>query len=327
MHPTFTERRRIPRRRVVWWSLGAGALLTLAGLAWLLRDPEPYFEERHGTLAAVLDARVERTGGMVEETVRLRSTSGLEVSLAIRAPDAAASVGTREVVVRRPLYLILGGHVRGMGAGALVGDTRGAVIAALEYPYDGDHRAKGLSVVAQVPAIRSAIWDTPPAVRLALDHLLSRPDVDPNRVELVGASFGVIFATVAAALDDRVTRLWLAHGGGRPFTLLDHGLKDEIPVAPLRYPVSLLAHLIASGPRFAPERWVARVAPRPVVMLNGLDDERIPRETVDVLWRSAQQPKRMVWLSGPHVQGDRPEVLQALVDTMFAIAEGGPEAP
>lgn len=306
----------------------AGALLALGGLAWLLRDSEPYFAERHGALAAVLDVRTARTGGTLEETVRLRSTSGLEVSLAIRTPiDDEAPAEPGASVAKRPLYLILGGHVRGMGAGALVGETRGAVLAALEYPYEGDHRAKGLAVVKQVPAIRNAIWDTPPAVRLALDHLLTRPDVDPSRVELVGASFGVVFATVAAALDDRVTRLWLAHGGGRPFTLLDHGLKDEIPITPLRYPVSLLAHVIASGPRFAPERWVGRVAPRPVVMLNGLDDERIPRETVDVLWHSAQQPKQMVWLSGPHVQGNRPEVLQALVDTMFAIAEGPRFAP
>lgn len=315
--------RTIQRRKTTFVLIGVASVAAIAGLAWLLRDPEPYFTARHGTLADATTGGVARDGDTVEETVRLRSTSGLEVSLAIRTPLddlASATTGTRET--RRPLYLILGGHVRGMGAGALIGETRGAIIAALEYPYDGDHRAKGLSVVAQVPAIRNAIWDTPPAVRLALDHLLSRPDVDPDRVELVGASFGVIFATVAAALDDRVTRLWLAHGGGRPFTLLDHGLKDEIPFAPLRYPVSLLAHVIASGPRFAPERWVGRVAPRPVVMLNGLDDERIPRATVDVLWHSAQQPKRMIWLSGPHVQGNRPEVLQALVDTMFAIAEG-----
>ncbi len=310
------------RRRITLVLLAATSVVAIIGLAWLLRDPEPYFAARHGTLAFVRHVRTTRDGSTVEETVRLRSTSGLEVSLAIRSPDERASGTVRNDVVRRPLYLILGGHVRGMGAGALVGETRGAVIAALEYPYDGDHRAKGLGVVTQVPAIRNAIWDTPPAVRLALDHLLARPDVDPTRVELVGASFGVIFATVAAAIDDRVTRLWLAHGGGRPFALLDHGLKDEIPLAPLRYPVSLLAHVIASGPRFAPERWVARVAPRPVVMLNGLDDERIPRETVEVLWHSAQQPKQMVWLSGPHVQGNRPAVLQALVDTMFRIAEG-----
>jgi dienelactone hydrolase len=317
----------VPRRwRPVLTLLATGAFLAAGTLAWLLRDPEPYFADRHGTLAEVVRRDATLTNGALEETVHLRSTSGLEVSLAIRyTPDEKDPATTPAADHRRPLFLILGGHARGMAAGALVGETRGAIIAALEYPFDGDHRAKGLAVVRQVPKIRRAIWDTPPAVRLALDHLLERPDVDPARVELVGASFGAVFATVAAALDDRVTRLWLAHGGGKPFDLIDHGLKDEIPFAPLRYPVSALAHVIASGPRFAPERWVARVAPRPIVMLNALDDERIPRHTVDALWKSAKDPKRMVWLSGPHVQGNRPDVLAALVDTMFALStEPGP---
>lgn len=35
----------------------------------------------------------------------------------------------------------------------------------------------------------------------------------------------------------------------------------------------------------------------------------------------------MVWLTGPHVQGNRPDVLQALADTMFAIAAGPVVAP
>lgn len=315
--PSARSRRRLAAL------LSAGALLGFGGIAWLLRDPEPYFAARYGSLAEVTERKETHDGETSEETVRLRSTSGLEVSLAIRRSlreDAPAGAGAAET--KRPLFLILGGHVRGMGAGALIGETRGAIVAALEYPFEGDHRASGFRVVAQVPAIRQAIWDTPPAVRLALDHLLARPDVDPSRVELVGASFGAVFATIVAALDPRVTRLWLAHGGGKPFTLIDHGLKDEIPLALLRYPVSALAHLIASGPRFAPERWVGRVTPRPVVMLNGLDDERIPRRAVDALWNAALEPKRMVWLTGPHVQGNRPEVLRALVDTMFGIAQG-----
>jgi dienelactone hydrolase len=198
-----------------------------------------------------------------------------------------------------------------------LGETHGAVIASIAYPFEGDLDAKGLAMVAQVPAIRRAFYDTPPAVSLALDHLLALPGVDPARVELVGASFGAPFATIAAARDARVSRLWIAHGGGRPLLLIARGLEREIPWAILRWPIAVIANVLASGPRFAPERFVARVAPRPVIMLNATEDERIPRASVDALWAAVREPREQVWLPGLHMQGSRPEVLRALVDSVM----------
>ena len=59
-----------------------------------------------------------------------------------------------------------------------------AVVAAIEYPYHGAPNPKGLAVVREVPAIRRAILDTPPAILLALDYLLAQRDVDSARVKL-----------------------------------------------------------------------------------------------------------------------------------------------
>lgn len=308
------------RRRLRWAALGL-VIITAAGSAYLLRDPEPVFDARRGSLVSVDTAATVPDSTAREQVVTLKSSTGLTVRLAVRTPHTPPdSAGVARTVMKRPLFIVLGGHQRGMRAGALVGDPRGTIFASLEYPYEGDHKAKGLAVVAQVPAIRRAFYDTPPAVSLALDHLLARPDVDPTRVELVGASFGAPFATIAAARDPRVSRLWIAHGGGKPFRMIEHGLKRDIPIAPLRWPVAGLATLLASGPRFAPERWIARVAPRPVVMLSATDDERIPRESVDALWDAMQAPRERVWLPGKHMQGDRPDVLRTLVDSVLTRA-------
>ncbi|HEX5633686.1 MAG TPA: hypothetical protein VFX50_10665, partial [Gemmatimonadales bacterium] len=185
------------------------------------------------------------------------------------------------------------------------------------YPYDGDVRVKGLAVVPEVPRIRRAILDTPPAVMLALDYLLARPDVDPSRVELVGASFGTPFATVAGALDGRVTRVWSLHGAGEPYTLIEHNLRRSIPFRPARMFVAGLANVLASGPRLAPERWAPRIAPRPLVMINATDDERLPREAVMTMYNSAREPRELIWLPGAHVQSNRAEVLRGLVDSVL----------
>lgn len=302
-------------RRLVWLAAAGIVLLVLGGAAWLLRNPEPVFAARTGGLVRVDTLDVKHERGMLNQEVALVSATGLRVRVAVRRPTPVPGDTTR-----RMLFLLLGGQERGRGAAALVADTRGTVVASFDYPFDGDHRAKGLAVVSQVPSIRRALYDSPPAVTLVLDYLLGHPDVDAARVELVGASFGASFATIAAARDTRVTRLWIAHGGGKPFAMINAGLEREISFAPLRWPVAGLATLLASGPRFAAERWVGRVSPRPVVMLNALEDERIPRASVDALWNAAREPRVQVWLPGPHMQGNRQEVLRALVDTVMTRA-------
>jgi hypothetical protein len=240
------------------------------------------------------------------------------VDLLVRAPDTTitpARPGTR-----RPLFLILGGYRTGDRAATLITDTRGAVVAALGYPYDGRMDVRGIRLVGQVPAIRRAILDTPPSIQIALDHLLDRADIDPARVELVGASFGVPFATIAAAMDDRVSRLWLAHGAGRPLLLLEHGLRRSIPWGPIRSLVARVAWVLAAAPRLTPEIWLPRVSPRPVVIINAEDDERLPRAAIDALYESALEPKERIWLTGGHVLPGRTDVIRGLVETVLTRA-------
>ena len=309
--------------------LAVTTMAVVAPIAWLLRDPVPRFDARRSALVAVDERTPVLDGATEEQDVVLTASSGLQFELAIRRPDPGpprlaggqAGDGADAAPTRRRVFLVLGGHERGKGAGALIGDTRGTIFASMEYPFDGDHRASGLNVVAQVPAIRRALYDIPPAVSLALDYLLSRPDVDPERIELVGASFGTPFATIAAARDRRVTRLWLAHGGGDTYALIARGLERDITFGPARALVAGLANLLASGPRFTPEKWVGQIAPRPVVMLNAEEDEKIPRRSVDLLYAAAGEPRELVWLPGQHMQGNRPDVLERLVEAVLKRAE------
>lgn len=299
-------------RRVLAVSIAMVTLAAGATVAWLLRDPTPRFDARRSALVRADERAITRDGATLEQDVLLHATSGLEVEIAIRRPAAP-----EPAPLRRPVFIVLGGAVRGKDSGKLIGDTRGAIFASIKYPYDGNLRARGaLQVLTQVPAIRRAFYDTPPAVQLALDYLLARPDIDSTRVELVGASFGAPFATIAAARDRRVTRLWLAHGGGDSYALLAHNLQREIPNAALRAPLAHLANVLISGPRFTPEAWIAQVAPRPVIMLNARDDEQIPRSSVDLLYAAAGSPKELVWLPGKHMQGSRPEAIAQIIDAM-----------
>lgn len=305
--------------------LGAAAVVALAttAVAWLLRDPIPGMLARRSRLSGVDTLEMKASGSYTEQVVRVRASSGLSVELALRIPRDPASE-PRSVARRRAVFLLLGGYRAGKDAAAVIDDTKGSIVVGLQYPYSGSSRLKGLAVLPAVPKIRRAILDTPPAIMLALDYLVGRADVDTARVEVVGASFGAPFGAVATALDPRITRLWLLHGGADPYRLIEHNLRKSIPFAPARACVAALATVLASGPRLDPAAWVARVSPRPVVMINAREDERIPRETVDALYAAAREPKEQHWLAGRHMQRNRRDVLQQLVNTVFDIASRGP---
>ncbi len=273
--------------------------------AYLLRDPLPHFLERRSQLASATEDSSAVAGGYHLTSIRVTGTSGLVVDLAIRR--AVADTGRR-----LPVAVILGGHYGARRAMQFLGETPGVMVATLSYPFTGDPRPDAVTFLREIPKIRAAFLDTPPAVMLALDYLMSRPDVDTTRVEAVGVSLGAPFMCIAGALDPRFARVWAIHGSGGSYVPLEANMKRNIPFGPLRVLAAGLANVIIAGPKLDPVRWVPQIAPRPFVMVNANDDERLPRSAVDALYAAAREPKDLVWMSGRHVHGDK-ETIQRLV--------------
>lgn len=315
--PLSTSRRT--RRRLRLTAAVALVVLTtaIAGSLWLTRDPESRMLERRSGLAGVTEGPVVREGNHELRDVRLRAESGIDVDLTIKRRIADSSTETR-----RPLAIVLGGHRTARSAVNFIPDAGEMIVAALSYPYAGEPRPDALEFVRDIPNIRQAFLDTPPAIMLALDYLLAQPDVDPRWVELVGVSLGGPFVTIAAALDKRVSRVWVVHGSAGSYGPLEVSMRREIPVPGLRHAAAALSALIIN-PRMAPEKWVHRVAPRPFMMVNARDDERMPRKLVERLFEKANEPKSIVWLPGGHVRSSA-AVLRPLVDTVVAMMTSEP---
>jgi len=113
--------------------------------------------------------------------------------------------------------------------------------------------------------------------------------------------------------DPRFSRVWSLHGAGDPQLLLEHGLRKRIPWLPARRVSARAIAILGYADFIAPERWVARITPRPFVMVNALEDQRLPRSAIDVLYEAACEPKEIVWMPGKHVEPDRRKVLDDLI--------------
>ena len=264
---------------------------------YLLRDPRPHFEERRSSLASVEESEPITEGNSSFQDVTLTATSGLQVRINVRRQLADSGLALPGVV-------ILGGHVTGLTSARLVGETPGIAVIGMSYPFTGNPKPGTATFLREIPKIRAAFLDTPPALMLVMDYLYRRNDIDTTRVEAVGVSLGAPFVTIAGALDSRYTRIWALHGSGGSYAPLEASMRRTIKFAPLRHLAATIANVLISGPRLAPEKWAAQISPRPFVMVNASDDERLPRESVEALYAGAAEPKEIIWMSGRHIHAD-----------------------
>ncbi|WP_405243092.1 alpha/beta hydrolase family protein [Lentisalinibacter salinarum] len=301
--------------------VAAGFAVILAALAIWIADMRTEQRDRliarHGTLeattVAVTDATPAAPGGYVDETLSLAADTGLRVDLRVRRPDVAPGE-------RVPVLLLLGGHRTGKDAVELAGAPDGIAYAAIDYPYEGSHRLRGVwQILSAIPDIQQAFLDTPPALSLALDWLLAQPWADPARTELVGVSLGVPFAAAAGALDERFRRVWLIHGAGDNHAWLAHNLRDDFPADWRRAVMTEVFYTLIYAESFRTARWVEAIPPRPAVIIAAREDERLPPEALEPLpaIASRQPAVDLLWTDGLHIEPDRPEVIRQLLDLVL----------
>lgn len=283
--------------------IAAIALLLLGLIADAERRRDGYFVERRGTQVSEVE---DPSGGLNNDGFTLVNNTGLSVRVRVLLP-AKHDVPLRTLVV-------LGGYGTGASAVELVDDFDDIAVVALDYPYDGSLRFDGgWEILRALPAVRRALLDTPPSISLTVSWLQRQPWVDLQRLELVGVSFGVPFAGTAAALDSRISRLWLVHGAADNYLWLKANV-DRWAERP--WSQALLAralYWVAYAPSFNTTERVKAIAPRPVTIVGARQDERTPKGETEALFAAAAEPKQLLWTEGLHVEPRREDVIRALL--------------
>lgn len=221
--------------------------------------------------------------------VTLVDDRGFSVSASLKTPVGGAR--------RHPALVILGGLRTGRRTVEYLGRTSGLILLCLDYPYEGkrENLSKREFILA-LPKIRRAVLETVPAVMLGVDYLLSRDDVDPDRVVLVGGSLGALFVPAAAALDGRIAAAAALFGAADIERLAKANLKGP---ALLRAPAAW-ACAVLSAP-VEPMKYAADVSPRPLFLLNSTGDPRVPLACSRLLQETAREPKTVRWIDAGHL--------------------------
>lgn len=282
-------------------------LLPLLWLRWESSQPrDAWWTERQGRIDAVETDVSTTVHGQQSVSVRLTSDSGLSVFF--RVVRSAATPAPQ------PVLVVLGGHRTGSDAVELFGDVGQHAIVGVDYPYDGPQRVKGaLPIVKTIPKARQAFLDTVPAVSLVVDWLLEQPWVDRRHIILIGASLGVPFATTAAGRDPRIGGLILVHGAADNRRWLQTQVERRVDTEILHYPLATVLHWLAYGPVLDTREHIARVSPRPVLIIGARDDERTPAGQTELLFEAAREPRRLRITEGRHIQPNRPEIIAELL--------------
>lgn len=288
--------------------LGTAIIIAACDLPFYSASGDFAAELRHrkGVLESVEERPVSDDGNATLVDVQLVSSTGLHVSGRLRLPAAAAPTA------QRPAAILVAGRVSGRtGVNFLPRDIE-PVVFAVDYPAILGHR-RMRDRLDEPDMAAAAAWDVPAMLMLAADYVSILPEVDSQRIALIGVSFGGFFAPVTAAVDERFANLALLYAGGNLHQLVEANV-TEMPAAALRFGSELA---VLPYQRFEPTRYLPQITPRHVLIVNGLHDDQIPRANAQALADAARPPREMVWLPTGHLRTADTLLIRELVDTAF----------
>jgi uncharacterized protein len=145
----------------------------------------------------------------------------------------------------------------------------------------------------------------------SVDYLVTRPEVDPDRVGYAGVSWGAITGITFAAHDPRIKAVASIVGGGNFMGFLS----DKVEMS---------KEALEAAKTFDPVYHVSLIAPRPLLLLNVTRDQLVPRFFSESLHKAAGRGATRKWIETDHFfQGvDRYAILEDVIAFML---DGLPE--
>ncbi len=237
-----------------------------------------------------------------DEQLSVRLDSGRSLQMLIRAPQDAQG--------RLPAVVLFGGFEGTAQILDYVKTQQPLIRASFPYPWDAPEQV-GLRQLPQILAdFRQAVDDTLAGIAALTAHLRQRPDVDPDRLMIVGASAGAPFATIAGQ-SNAMPGIIIVQGFGEVAEVIARQFDLKLVprygawVRPLTW---LFAHAIVCWMDLPePESYASGfTAGQQVLMVTAEADERVPAAATEALWiaiENSPADATRLDLSGGHLRG------------------------
>jgi cephalosporin-C deacetylase-like acetyl esterase len=169
----------------------------------------------------------------------------------------------------------------------------GYALFAIDAQYHGERKpSDDIPFFGMYPyRARDALIQTVIDLRRGVDYLQTRKEIDPNRIGYIGASMGGIIGSMFAGVDERVKAPVFLVAGGDWKILMEKSTLSVWREAERKNPQQMQDALRVMDV-VDPVHWVGRIAPRPVLFINGDADDVVPVESNKALHNAAGEPKK-----------------------------------
>src|ERR1051325_794751 len=158
----------------------------------------------------------------------------------------------------------------------------GFVVITIDIPNKGERKNKA---VPRLP-FEGSFGETLGDYSRAVDYLVSRPEVNKEKLSYVGISWGAITGITYVAHDPRIKVMASLVGGGNFLGWLP--------------PDTVTPEAKAAVEEFDPVYHIQLIAPRPLLLLNVTKDVMVPHFMSESLHKAAGENAKKVWLETDH---------------------------
>lgn len=299
------------------WLLIIVGLLVLAGAGGLAfydaGDWTPLFRAYEGRLISAPVTNMVTENEMSMYDVELSSDKNRSVMCRASVPES--STGKRG---SWPAVILVAGTETGRKVIDMLPPQKNMMVIALDYPQSVKlDFSNHLATARSVWAAREAAMHMVSCVLLAGDFVAQQPMVNKDRVVLAGIGEGAFICAAAAAADDQnqFSHVVMVQAGANIGHLIQMNAKRlKLPIAPAT--AGWIGEWLFKP--LEPGRYIERIAPRPLTMLNGKSDAWMPADAAQKLFDRAHEPKKMIWLKGEHASPDDKKFIADLANRILA---------
>lgn len=134
-------------------------------------------------------------------------------------------------------------------------------------------------------------------LRRAIDLLMARPEVDPERIAYVGVSYGGAMGGLLAGIDHRPKAYVLIVGDGGFVTHQTN--PTNLTMSSKEFSIVYKAWIDAMWP-IEPIHFVSHASPTPILFQNALRDQYVDVEDATRYQEAANEPKHVIWYDSEH---------------------------